>query len=603
MHDLVRSTALSLVIAFLCFMPEVSKGEGSQRRPNVLIILTDDQGWGDVRCHGNPGIDTPTLDLLAGQGVRFDRFFVSPVCAPTRASLLTGRDHLRTGTVWVTHRLESMRSEEITLAEALRDAGYATGCFGKWHNGAHYPMHPNGQGFDEFLGFCGGHLNNYFNPLLERNGRPITPEGYVTDILTDAAIDFIGRHRDQPFFCYIPYNVPHSPDQVPETFFQKYANQGLDPKLASVYAMTEQVDANIARILQTLDALELAEETIVVFFSDNGPNTDRYNGGMRGRKGSIHEGGTRVPMFLRWPGQLAPGTTVSQITAHIDLMPTLLELCGVEPPKGVAFDGVSLLPLLDGFEPDWPDRLLFTNQCRPIPEDGSPLPGSVRTQQFRYVRERNSEQLYDMIADPSQQRNIAADHPEQTRTLARAYDSWFAEVTQDWDRAIPVPVGHPDRPIVTLLGPDATFEGGIRWWATHGYANDWLTNWTRTDQRIQFDLDVLQAGDYRVTLRYTAPDANLGARVRVEAGESSVEGILTEAHDPAPIPSPDRVPRGSFNDQGDWRGEAYEKDWNELSLGLLRLGTGRQVLTIRAVEVPGAGVMDLKGVVLERIDP
>ncbi|WP_152051702.1 arylsulfatase [Tautonia marina] len=603
MRDHLRCSALPMITALVALTAGPGAADDSPRRPNVLMILTDDQGWGDVRCHGNPAIDTPTLDALAGQGVRFDRFFVSPVCAPTRASLLTGRDHLRTGTVWVTHRLESMRSEEITLAEALRAAGYATGCFGKWHNGAHYPMHPNGQGFDEFLGFCGGHLNNYFNPLLERNGRPIQPEGYISDILTDAAIDFLRQHHDQPFFCYIPYNVPHSPDQVPDAFFQKYANQGLDPKLASVYAMTEQVDANIARLLATLDALELADETIVVFLSDNGPNTDRYNGGMRGRKGSIHEGGTRVPMFLRWPGTLTPGTTVSQIAAHIDVMPTILDLCGVEPPEGVDFDGVSLIPLLDGFEPDWPDRMLFTNQCRPIPEDGSPLPGSVRTQRFRYVRERDSEQLYDLVADPGQQHNIAAEHPEQTRTLANAYDSWFAEVTQDWNGVFPVPVGHPDRPRTTLLGPDATFEGGIRWWATHGYANDWLTDWTRTDQSIRFDLDVLQPGKYQVTLHYTAPSANLGARIVAEANGQSVEGVLASEHDPDPIPSPDRVPRGSLNEQGHWRGEAYEKVWNDLPMGLLPLKAGRQLLSLRAVEVPGGGVMDLKGVELEFVEP
>jgi len=175
-----------------------------ERRPNVLLLMTDDQGWGDIHSHGNQKLDTPVLDKLAADSVQFDRFYVSPVCAPTRASLLTGRYHLRTGVSWVTRGLETMRSEEVTLAEALKQAGYATGCFGKWHNGAHYPYHPNGQGFDEFFGFCAGHWNNYFDTHLERNGKAVKTRGYITDVLTDAAIAFIEKHRQRPFFCYVP---------------------------------------------------------------------------------------------------------------------------------------------------------------------------------------------------------------------------------------------------------------------------------------------------------------------------------------------------------------------------------------------------------------
>jgi len=190
-------------------------------RPNILLIMTDDQGWGDIRSHGNDVIETPVLDRLAASGARFERFFVSPVCAPTRASLLTGRYYLRTGVNGVTRGRETMRSEEVTLAEILQQAGYATGCFGKWHNGAHYPYHPNGQEFDEFLGFCAGHWNNYFDTTLDHNGKMGKVKGYISDVLSDAAMAFIERNRERPFFCYLPYNAPHSPWQLPDRYFDR----------------------------------------------------------------------------------------------------------------------------------------------------------------------------------------------------------------------------------------------------------------------------------------------------------------------------------------------------------------------------------------------
>lgn len=228
---MINQLVLGLLFFLIALLPNwnlIAQIKREVARPNILLIMTDDQGWGDIRSHGNPLIDTPVLDHLAEQGTRFDRFFVSPVCAPTRASLLTGRWHLRTGTHGVTRGNETMRSEEVTLAEILRQQGYHTGIFGKWHNGAHYPEHPNGQGFEEFIGFCSGHLNNYFDATLEYNGKPIKSKGYITDVLTDAAIEFIVKNKTQPFFCYLPYNAPHSPFQVPNRYFQKYKNRGLD---------------------------------------------------------------------------------------------------------------------------------------------------------------------------------------------------------------------------------------------------------------------------------------------------------------------------------------------------------------------------------------
>ena len=347
-------------------------------RPNVLLILTDDQGWGDVHSHGNERLDTPNLDRLAAQGARFERFFVSPVCAPTRAALLTGRYSLRCGVHGVTRGHETMRSEEVTIAELLRDAGYATGCFGKWHNGAHWPTDPHGQGFDRFAGFAAGHWNNYFDPLLPYPPRhaatriepadpdgPVRTEGYIADIFTDAALRFmgeqqIGEKRDEPWFCYVPFNTPHWPPQVGERLFEKYLARGFGPENAAAYAMVENLDRNVGRLLAALDQWGLAEDTIVLFLTDNGPNGNRFNGGMRGRKGSAHEGGVRVPLFVRWPGRIEPGTTIERNAMHIDLLPTLCELCNVPLPEGRELDGESLVPLLTGGAAGWPDRRLFT---------------------------------------------------------------------------------------------------------------------------------------------------------------------------------------------------------------------------------------------------
>lgn len=302
-------------------------GEQSAKKdamPNIVLILTDDQGWGDLGMHGNQWLSTPNTDRIATEGAQFERFFVSPLCAPTRASLLTGRYHLRTGTASVTGGLETMRSEEITIAEALKAAGYATACFGKWHNGEHYPENPSGQGFDEFFGFCAGHWRNYFDPILEKNGQPVNTTGFITNIITDSALSFIERNQDRPFFCYIPYNAPHEPFQVSDRYFDVYKAKGLDDRTAAIYGMCENMDMNIGRILKTLEKLGLDENTIVIFATDNGPNGQRYNGGMKGTKGSVDEGGVRAPLFIRWPAKIKPGTLVKQLSAHIDIFPTIL---------------------------------------------------------------------------------------------------------------------------------------------------------------------------------------------------------------------------------------------------------------------------------------
>jgi len=561
-------------------------------KPNVLLILTDDQGWGDVRSHGNEKIDTPVLDKLAGEGARFDRFYVSPVCAPTRASILTGRYHLRTGTSWVTHTLETVRSEEITIAEILKQAGYVTGCFGKWHNGAHYPNHPNGQGFDEFFGFCGGHWCNYFDTQLEHNGKMVQTTGYIADVLTDKAIEFIEKNKKRPFLCYIPYNTPHSPFQVPDRYFDKYKKRGFDNRDACIYGMVENIDDNVGRLLAKLDKLKLADNTIVIFVTDNGPNGKRYNGNMKGAKGSPHEGGVRVPLFVRWPGHIQAGITVKPLTAHIDLLPTIVELCSLPAPKTLPLDGISLVPLLKGKTQEWPQRKLFTiHTVLGRIEKGYV---AVRTPRYRLVKERKDWELYDMIADPNQKKDIAAENPKVLGKLRSAWEAWIKDVTGTGVGRHPVPVGYPEWPVVQMPAPDCYIEGKIRFNCHIGWATDWVTNWRNTQDYVWWDIDVVKGGRFEVTLLYTCPAQDVGSKVCVQVGERRVVGVVEKAHDPELTPSPDRV---------ESRGNSpYEKVWAPLKLGTIKLDKGRARLKVQALTKAGKQVFDLKAVRLRRVD-
>jgi|TARA_R110001592_G_scaffold27741_9_gene102498 arylsulfatase A len=596
-----RTLLLNLALLFVLTLI-LSSGSFLQaaERPNVLLIMTDDQGWGDVRSHDNPLIETPQQDLLASQGAQFERFYVSPVCAPTRSSLLTGRYSLRTGVHGVTRGFENMRAEETTIAEMFKAAGYNTGAFGKWHNGRHYPMHPNGQGFDEFFGFCGGHWNRYFDTNLEHNKQPVKTEGYITDVLTDHAIDFIKQNKDQPFFCYVPYNAPHSPWIVPEKYWDKYANKGLDDKARCAYAMVECVDDNLGRLMQTLDDLKLSGNTIVLFLTDNGPNSNRYNGNMRGRKGSIHEGGIRVPLFVRYPDKIKAGTVVKPIAAHIDILPTLLELCSVENTADQPLDGKSLVPLLTNKSTkDWPQRMLFSDRLFRNSIPGDELPnGSVRTDRWRAAYERGKWSLYDMQADPSQKQNVIKAHPAVMKELSAAYRDWFKDVSQAGFEPIPIPAGHPKEQFTSLpanesfLFPEA--GQGINYSGNghNGYANSWIEDWTDPKASVVWHLDVLQPGTYEATLKYTCRAEDVGCEVQARVHDQTLNATISEPHDPPKIGNQDRV------EQSD---NYMSKDWAKIELGTFTLKKGNCNLTLTGVKKPGSELLDVKGFELKRV--
>ncbi|HUU26930.1 MAG TPA: sulfatase-like hydrolase/transferase, partial [archaeon] len=419
---------------------------------------------------------------------------------------------------------------------------------------------------------------------LEHNGRRVKTTGYINKVLTGAALGFIEKNSSRPFFCYLPYNTPHSPLQVPDRYFDKYKARGVDDELASIYGMCENLDDNLGRLLGKLDELNLADDTIVLFLTDNGANSERFNGGMKGFKGSVHEGGTRVPCFMRWPGHIQPGTVIGQISAHIDLLPTIVELLGIEKPDTLPLDGVSLAPLLRGQTSGWADRMIFTNFRNN---------GAVRTQRYRLVLKEGSDpELYDMEVDPGEEKNIAREYPEVAGGLRSAYEVWYKDVTRLGNDRLPIPVGYEEMKAVELPAPECYFEGDLKYKGLAGYANDWVTGWTSTESRLYWDIDVVRSGTYEITLFYTCPKEDIGAKLRVEVAGEHLEGIIEKAHDPEPIPSPDRVPRN----------EVYEKVWAPLTLGTMKLQKGRTRLYVKALTKPGNSVMDLKSVRIRWVD-
>lgn len=563
----------------------------AQAAPNIVVILADDQGWGDLSVHGNTNLDTPHIDSLARDGALFERFFVCPVCSPTRAEFFTGRYHPRGGVFSTSTGGERLDLDETTIGDVFKAAGYATGAFGKWHNGMQYPYHPNARGFDEFYGFCSGHWGHYYSPQLEYNGRMARGDGYVNDDFTNHALAFIEKNKDRPFFCYLPLNTPHSPMQVPDRFYEKFENAKLAmrhrdpkkedvPKTRAVLAMCESIDWNCGRILQKLDELGIADNTIVIYFSDNGPNSWRWNGDMRGRKGSTDEGGVRAPCLIRWPGRIPAGTKISQIAGAIDLLPTLADLTGVEFTGTKPLDGRSLKPLLlaeRGEQVAWPRRIIFSHWAGRV---------SARTQRYRLD---HKGRLYDMVADPGQRRDIASAQPEVAARLKKAVAQWRRELLPQLKQDRPFPVGYREFPVTHLPARDGAPHGNIRRSARAPNCS-FFTHWTSPDDRMTWDIEVATAGKYEAVVYYTCVKENVGAEIELSFGDARVRARVEQAYDPPLVgAAQDRVPR---------RGESYVKDFKPLRLGVLPLKAGRGELTLRALKIPGEEAIDVRYVVL-----
>ena len=478
---------------------------GRTARPNVVIVLTDDQGYGDLSCHGNPILRTPNMDALYAASVRLTDFHVDPTCSPTRSALMTGRYSHRVR-AWHTIMSGNMpRREEVFMAEVFRHAGYRTGHFGKWHLGNNYPYRPIDRGFDEWLGHRDGGTgttpdawgNDRVGDVYIRNGQPTEPiPGFATDVFFDEAIRFIRASREHPFFVYLATYTPHGPCSLPDEPWAKVYRDKTNIATADFFSTIARIDHHLGRLRACLDELRLADNTIVIFLTDNGGTggVRVFNAGMRGQKGQVYDGGHRVPCFLHWPGGgLVGGRDVSQLAAHVDLLPTLIDLCHLTPPEGVAFDGRSLTPLLRDAAAPWPDRRLAVETQRTAPDAIQWKNSAVMSQRWRLV---DGSELYDIQADPGQKRDVREQHPGVAEQLRQAYEDYWRQV-HPGDRDFPRPiVGTSHQREIVLTGEEmrpSEAGGECAWNQAHVAAGMKAIGYA--------ELEIARPGAYRFELR------------------------------------------------------------------------------------------------------
>jgi len=592
-----RSLLTSFVSILLLFGPLfLLHLRAAEAPPNVVVFLTDDQGWGDLSLNGNTNLSTPNIDKLAAEGAMFERFYVCPVCSPTRAEFLTGRYHTRLGVYSTSAGGERMNLDEKTVADSFKAAGYATGAFGKWHNGMQAPYHPNCRGFTEFYGFCSGHWGNYFDPMLERNGKIVTGKGFCVDDFTTQAMNFMdgASKQEKPFFAYIPYNTPHSPMQVPDKFWNKFENAELsmrnrepgkekDLHLRAALAMCENIDWNVGRVMDKLDALGIADNTIVLYFCDNGPNGVRWNGDMKGRKGSTDEGGVRSPLLVRWPAKIPAGKRVRSIGSALDLHPTLADLAGIDVASSKPLDGISLKNALIGKEEVDGTRVIVSTWKGRV---------SLRNQRFRLD---DKGKLFDLVNDPGQRTEVTADFPRVAEGLRKRQKAFRAKHIKAPDDQRPFVIGHASMANTQIPARDGTAHGGIK--RSNKFPNcSFFTDWTTTEDKVTWSAEVGEAADYDVDLYYTCPAADVGSTVELRfvsaSGDvSSIKAVIKDAHDP-PL-------RGADEDRSP-RVESLVKEFKVLNMGRMTLPSGPGVLTLQATDVPGSRVMDFRLLMLRR---
>ncbi len=430
----------------------ITVSSSSAKQPNVIVIMTDDQGYGDMACHGNPWLKTPNLDRLAAESIQLEDYHVDPVCTPTRAALMTGRYSSRVGAWTVTEGRQLLNSDEVTMADVFAASGYRTGMFGKWHLGDSWPYAPGARGFQEVVCHQAGGVdeignpagNDFFDDTYYHNGQPKKFRGYCTDVFFREAMRFIRQpgsgDAGKPFFVYLALNAMHGPFTVAEEYSAPFAAQGHAEKRAKFYGMIANFDENLGRLLESLKQWDLERDTLVIFMGDNGSaagaasadeSNAGFNAGMRGKKGSVYDGGHRVACFVRWPGKLKAGHAVHQITSHRDWLPTLIDLCGLKIPGDVAFDGQSIAPLLVQQATDWPDRTLFIERQGDRPELTRNPAARNRYPQYTVLTEKwrlVSGKLYDIVADPGQQRDVTSSNSTVADELFAAYEKHFADV-------------------------------------------------------------------------------------------------------------------------------------------------------------------------------
>jgi arylsulfatase A-like enzyme len=525
---LVMNATVSICVLFAC--GEIQDPTVYPQQPNVIVVMTDDQGYGELSFHGNPILKTPRLDELAGQSVRLNDYHVAPMCTPTRGQLMTGLDAARNGAINVSSGRTLLRAELPIMANYFADNGYTTGLFGKWHLGDNYPYRPEDRGFQETLWFPSSHVgsvpdywgNDYNDDVYIRNGKRKNFSGYCTDIYFDHTMDFIQSsiQADKPFFVYLPTNTPHYPLIAPEEDVRdmeaafeaselKDINPNLKDRLIHYLAMIRNIDTNMGRLMDFLDEIDLADNTILMFATDNGSTFGEqyYPAGMRGRKTQLWEGGHRVPCFLRWPGGgFTEPRAVEGLTQVQDILPTLIDLCKLETPGAPALDGISLAPVLRG-ESDVPeDRMFVINYSRmpgqltfPTPESPSIMRrqgAGVLWKRWRYLEDR---ELYDLNADPMQTTNVIKQYPDIAERMQSHLYNWWDEVEDIANEVQPVTIGHDaENPsmltacewVDVFVDQQGQIHQGVR-------------------KNSYWQLQVEQAGDYEFELRRWPREADI----------------------------------------------------------------------------------------------
>jgi len=559
---------VSYLFLTLTIVGYLSSCNTEAERPNFILIQMDDLGWDDLSLHGNQIIETPNIDKLAGESVQFEQFYVNPVCAPTRASLLTGRDFLRTGVSHVNGGKEYLNPGETTIADIFNKAGYITGMWGKWHSGGTDGYHPWERGFEEaYKAKCYKHEDNFG----ELNGEKVQHGKWADEVLISYAIEFVRKNADQPFFAYLPTMTCHGPLEAPEEYIQKYLDKGLSQNLATLYAMIDYFDFQLQKLLEAVDELGLAENTVILFMSDNGPAVNnvaftdedrqiRYVSGLKGHKGNIWENGVKSPLFIRWKGHYQPATFID-LADVTDILPTLLDIAGIElPPGNLPLDGRSIRPVLEGKVPEqWQGKLSF-NYANPgwpptelpwtpegVKDEYRPVePGTkqdlntedqiiyVRNERYKLLLNPDVEHnggtldkgyaMYDIISDPLEKENIIRENPKTAEKLKMELDQWFEGIKQA-PHSFKMPlfkIGKNGRKDNIIKG-----QGPVRISSNLKNTVGSLNGWSEAGDFAEYSIEVITPGNYSVLINHVSAHAS-GAGIMVSVGDESISGIISD---------------------------------------------------------------------------
>lgn len=516
-----------LIVLLALVMPISLMAQSQEKKkPNVIIVITDDQGMGDLGCYGNPYIKTPNVDAFYMESVRFTNFHVSTTCAPTRGAIMTGRHTNRINVFHTITGRSLLFEDEVILPQVLAQNGYTNGMFGKWHLGDNYPYRPEDRGFHEVVRHGGGGItqgpdywgNDYFDDTYWHNGETQKYKGYCTDVFFSEAMDFIEENKNDPFFCYIATNAPHGPLNLPKKYLDMYKGvDGLKEQFQRFYGMITNIDDNFKLLEKKLDELKIADNTILIFMTDNGTAGGHqvFDAGLRGGKGSEYEGGHRVPLFIRWPdGQLTGGKDIDKLAAAYDLLPTFVDVLGLDFNPVKPLDGTSLKPLLYGQAENWPNRTLYIDTQR-LQNLVKYRKYAVMDDNWRFV---NGTELYNMNTDRSQTKNVIDQHPEVVEKLAEGYERWWQSFVDEGvnERYAYIKVGSPQENPSRISAHDMLTGKFNGMWHQYGA--------TRAVQATgRWKIEFVEDGEYKISLCRFPRESGLEINATFPAQEKIVE--------------------------------------------------------------------------------